>query len=408
MDNMDPTILQPSRENSKNRKKLRNDESKAVGLPRWTIVAVAVGILATCLIVLFGLVLWMGRASLNGKDLATAQLDAVKTSLSVAVAGGGLFALHLAIRRQRTTEEELQQRDRIQQHAEVDAAERRITEIYSKAVEQIGSTNAAVRIGGLYALERVAQGHPIHRQTVTSVICAYLRMPFEPQKKYLDKEELSADEEIRHRELLQEDQVRITAQRILHHHLQPKLKDAYWGIVNIDLTYAHLGSVNFTEADLSGADFSYANLELAKFNKANLSGVDFTRANMRLSYLSGADLREAVFVLSDVSAAKLVGADLSNTRIIDSRFERSDFTGAKLIQARFPDVSLIGADLSTAHLAGADLSKSLWDDTTKWPVHLIELIKPKSFMETRIKRLKPNAFRVGDNCKIPLDDKTSA
>ena len=61
-----------------------------------------------------------------------------------------------------------------------DATERRITELYTKAFEQLGNDKGAVRLGGLYALERLAQDNPPHRQTIVNVICAYLRMPFPP------------------------------------------------------------------------------------------------------------------------------------------------------------------------------------------------------------------------------------
>ena len=61
---------------------------------------------------------------------------------------------------------------------DLDATERRITELYAKAVEQLGSDKAPVRLGGLYALERLAQDNPAHHQTIVNVICAYLRMPF--------------------------------------------------------------------------------------------------------------------------------------------------------------------------------------------------------------------------------------
>jgi hypothetical protein len=39
-----------------------------------------------------------------------------------------------------------------------DATERRITELYTKAVEQLGNDKTPVRLGGLYALERPS--HP--------------------------------------------------------------------------------------------------------------------------------------------------------------------------------------------------------------------------------------------------------
>ncbi|RSM95837.1 hypothetical protein DMB42_49020 [Nonomuraea sp. WAC 01424] len=50
--------------------------------------------------------------------------------------------------------------------------------MYAKAVEQLGNEQAPVRLGGLYALERLAQDTPALRQTIVDVICAYLRMPY--------------------------------------------------------------------------------------------------------------------------------------------------------------------------------------------------------------------------------------
>jgi hypothetical protein len=46
-----------------------------------------------------------------------------------------------------------------------DATERRITELSTRAVEQLGSGKVAVRLCDLYALEGLAQGDPYHRQT---------------------------------------------------------------------------------------------------------------------------------------------------------------------------------------------------------------------------------------------------
>ena len=67
--------------------------------------------------------------------------------------------------------------------SDLDATERRVTELYTKAVEQLGSDKARVRFGGLYALERLAQDNPAHRQTIVNVICSYLRMPFSPRRR---------------------------------------------------------------------------------------------------------------------------------------------------------------------------------------------------------------------------------
>ncbi|WP_052407152.1 hypothetical protein [Allokutzneria albata] len=118
------------------------------------------------------------------------QREAIKTTGTIALGTGGGVALWLAARRQRANEIALNQKhidqqaadrafefqqqvneqqrrhlDRVAAATEADAAARRITDLYSKSVEQLGSDKAPVRLGGLYALERLAQDHPDQRQT---------------------------------------------------------------------------------------------------------------------------------------------------------------------------------------------------------------------------------------------------
>ncbi|HEY3504638.1 MAG TPA: hypothetical protein VGN37_17885 [Actinocatenispora sp.] len=50
--------------------------------------------------------------------------------------------------------------DRVAAQAELDATERRITELFARAVDQLGAGTAAARLGGLFALERLAATHP--------------------------------------------------------------------------------------------------------------------------------------------------------------------------------------------------------------------------------------------------------
>ena len=108
-----------------------------------------------------------------GTDQANSRLDAVRTGLAAGAGAGAAVGLMLAFRRQHHQEIATDLTD-------LDATERRITELYTKAVEQLGSDKAPVRLGGLYALERLAQDNPAQRQTIVNVICAYLRMPFSP------------------------------------------------------------------------------------------------------------------------------------------------------------------------------------------------------------------------------------
>jgi hypothetical protein len=108
-------------------------------------------------------------------------LDAIRTASAITVAAGGAAALLLVARRQRSTELTLEHQREVALAAERDAAEQRITELYAHAVDQLGAEKAPVRLGGLHALERLAQNNPVQRQTIIDVICAYLRMPYTPR-----------------------------------------------------------------------------------------------------------------------------------------------------------------------------------------------------------------------------------
>ncbi|MEH1017498.1 pentapeptide repeat-containing protein [Micromonospora sp. CPCC 206060] len=213
----------------------------------------------------------------DGAQRAQLQMESIKTALTIGAAVTGAFALLLAFRRQQLAE-------RTQQATEYDAGEKRVTELYVKAAEQLGSDKAPVRLAGLYALERLAQDNPIHRQSIVEVICAYLRMPYTPpddQPTPTPAVQPPADDPtpaaptaatgdsgkpaVDPRE---ERQVRLAAQRILARHLRPTAPEGephplYWGPqVVLDLT----------EAVLTDLDFTGCHLHKATFTKAHFGG----------------------------------------------------------------------------------------------------------------------------------------
>ncbi|MET8309749.1 pentapeptide repeat-containing protein [Micromonospora sp. NPDC005173] len=198
---------------------------------------------------------------------ATLRIDAIRTGLTVVAGTGGGLALLLAARRQWITERaqrhqesvaarDQTHRDRVQTHAESaaevaqrhqdrqsgaaehDAAERRLTELYTRAVELLGNDSAAVRLGGLHALERLGQDNPAQRPTIAAVLCAYLRMP-------------APDDEPR------ETEVRRTAQRVLTRHLRAD-GPANWPEITLDLTGARLVDFDAAGCTLVDADFTGA------------------------------------------------------------------------------------------------------------------------------------------------------
>lgn len=279
----------------------------------WAVLILLVGV---------GVAVWLLLAFSGGDvDANRTQLDAIRTAGTIVVGTGGAVALLLAARKQRSTEIGLRQKDRDQadvarayalqerstQATETDARERRITELYTKAVEQLGSDKAPVRLGGLYALERLAQDNEPQRQTIINVLCAYLRMPYIPPG---EPPAAGAEDNVvlAHRERTQEREVRLTAQRLLHEHLRPGNPEnpvpTFWPDITLDLTDALL--INFTLADcaLNTATFeSVTFIGTANFESATFTGnADFASA----TFGDSARFNTATFTSASFQSATFV------------------------------------------------------------------------------------------------------
>lgn len=233
---------------------------------------------------------------------------ALRTGLAAGAGAGAAVGLMLALRRQHHQEIATVWTDR-------DATERRITELYTKAVEQLGSDKAPVRLGALYALERLAQDNRSQRPTIVNVICAYLRMPFSPTapaNRPISEVSEGAGEPASESETRtvtvgdtwqQERQVRLTAQRILTEHLRDDRATGqysadpsgsrFWPDLSLDLTGAALIDFDLDHAVVVGARFSGATFS----GDASFSGATF-RGDARFegtTFSGSAQFNQATF-----------------------------------------------------------------------------------------------------------------
>jgi Pentapeptide repeats (9 copies) len=266
---------------------------------QWTAAAAAAVVIVAVVVIIWLLAIASGAKP--GTDRANARLDAVRTGLAAGAGAGAAVGLMLAFRRQHHQEIATVLTD-------LDATERRITELYTKAVEQLGNDKAPVRLGGLYALERLAQDNPAHRQTIVNVICAYLRMPFAAAVP-ARKSEPEASEDRGERDTgtqatadrlgdtwpqetdawQQERQVRLTAQRIVAEHLRDDRAEAqrttdspslrFWPEIRLDLAGATLINFNLDNGVIASADFSKAVFS----DSASFEGATFGDARFGLA-----------------------------------------------------------------------------------------------------------------------------
>jgi Pentapeptide repeats (8 copies) len=182
--------------------------------------------------------------------------------------------------------------------------EGQVTDRYTKAIEQLGSDELDVRIGGIYALERVARDsardHPTVMEVLTAFVRGHSREPWPPAAG--DEPGAAAPERLARPDV--QAAVAVIGRRNVRHDRQPvNLAGAF-------LSGAFLPRANLDGAVLVGADLARANLYRAHLAFAFLDGADLRGANLGYAHLDGAD-----FTGANLGGADLTGADLRGARM---------------------------------------------------------------------------------------------
>ncbi|MEU9456746.1 pentapeptide repeat-containing protein [Streptomyces sp. NPDC048277] len=144
-----------------------------------------------------------------------------------------------------------------------------VTDRYNSAIENIGSKSEDVRIGGMYALQRIAEDSPHDRPTVVRVLGAFVR-----------------DHGATGRPAVPDDEA--TAVDVLLSESSPDLPA---DLHSAELPHLHKPDANLKNADLNGADLHGANLRDADLRGADLRGADLEDADLTGALLKGAELK---------------------------------------------------------------------------------------------------------------------
>jgi hypothetical protein len=219
--------------------------------------------------------------------------------------------------------------------------EGQITDRFTKAIEQLGAVDAKgnpklqVRLGGIYALERIAHDSERDHQAIMEILTTYIREHAPATTKSRQTRQERTDKSA----------------------LSPRRPSAD---IQAILTVIGRRQVNYDKAnlDLRNADLRGANLSLANLRAADLSGADLSGAVLSGADLSGAVLSGAVLIGADLSGANLFGADLIGAVLIGAHLSGAYLSGADLRLANLSEADLSGANLIGAHLSGADLSEA--------------------------------------------------
>lgn len=190
--------------------------------------------------------------------------------------------------------------------SQADAAQQSLrNERYQKGAEMLGHESLSVRLGGTYALQRLAEEFPeeYHVQ-ITGLFSAFTRHPT-ADEAYVEEVKLKFG--------------------------IPRLREDVQAVVRaigrrnrrkIDLEREEGLDLDLTSAYLTLGDLREANLAYAILTRANLSRATLTRADFRSTTLAFADLRNASLEQAVLYEAKLVGTKLS-----DAILSRANLSG---------------------------------------------------------------------------------
>ena len=176
-----------------------------------------------------------------------------------------------------------------------------ITERFMRAIEQLGNPSPQVRIGAIFALERIARESPADRPHIVSTLAALVR------------ERLPASA------VGEGGYVHVLMQRA------PDAQAALTALCRAPLCTDRCDSAEIGGLDLSRTDLRRASLRNADLHRANLWGAHLENADLRSANLTDANLDNAYFGTITPGqpgferGADLRGATLTRTRLRNTR-----------------------------------------------------------------------------------------
>jgi hypothetical protein len=213
---------------------------------------------------------------------------------------------------------------------------------FTQAIAQLASDKPEIRLGGIYALERIARSSEKDYWPIMEILTTFVRERAPARKGQPLKEP--------------------------HPRLAPDIQAA------LDVLGRRRQGYKDGERqrlDLRGTDLRRANLAGAKFGGAILSEVHLEGATLTGIHLEEAILRETRLDHATLTEAKLQGASLLNARLDGSTLQAANLREAYAGGARFDEADLRGADLTeVTGLTWEQIKTARKDNRTRLPDYL--------------------------------------
>jgi uncharacterized protein YjbI with pentapeptide repeats len=230
------------------------------------------------------------------------------------------------------------------------AEQGQVTDRFATAVGQLASGQLEIRLGGVYALERLIHDSPADKSKIIQVLSAFAREKIAAKRKLEQSSAATLPTDV------QAALTVVGTSNTAHDGRTSPIDLDHAPLTDAQLQYLGLAGANLSAAVLVGANLTYTRLK-----DADLSDADLADAKMINTVLPGANLSGADLTRAGLSHVNLDGAVLSHAKLIGASFSDADLKRVDLSGANLAGAVLVGADmpllsLATADATGADFS----------------------------------------------------
>ena len=233
--------------------------------------------------------------------------------------------------------------------------EGQITDRFTRAIDQLGATDNEgdklfeIRIGGIYALERIAKESEEDYWSIMEILTAYVR-----HNSHWPHGQIRSSQDVR--ELVERGPNRVEPDIEAIMTVLRRRAGSYGSgePQHLNLSDTNLAGVNLMEANLSYAYLPGAYLFEANLWRAVLFNAKLWNARLYRANLTG----KASLIGADLTGAQLWWAKLKEAILIGAILEKAEFWRADLSEANLGLANLEGADLTRADLSGANLGSA--------------------------------------------------
>ena len=316
-------------------------------------IELLLGFLAVLASVLFIAILWRGFdwPGANWVDcwLGTSQLEAPKweaiKTLSQALFGTAIaFGIYVAYRRVLASDNANEQ------------------QVFNEATAKLGDGSASVRLGGIYALDKLAGSNKDYLTRIAEILCAHLRETTQQksyQAKYKDKPSNEIQSLVKVLSKLNEELSVANSRKEKNENigfLRLDLSASY--LVGTDLGNACLKYVNLMGTNLQMASLDGAQMRMALLSRTQMQGAILWRAQMQMATLNHAQMQMVPLFDVQMQGASLEGAQMQGAYLEGAQMQEASLEGAQMQEARLWRAQMQGADLREVQMQGAFLHET--------------------------------------------------